>query len=127
MSERRELQEFSPKGIRIPAQGKRVFERRPGLRLMGIVCALQGHGNAMIAIQIKKSCGNCVLTVPLPLQGKSMFLTGDPGRRSKTSLPWAGIRSPFRGKISPSVALRRFHEEYEESCPLPSPQRVGGI
>ena len=27
------LQEFSQKGIRIPALGKRVFERRPGLRL----------------------------------------------------------------------------------------------
>ena len=27
-----------------------------------------------------------------------MFLTGDPRWRSKTRLPWAGIRSPFRGK-----------------------------
>ena len=61
--------------------------------------ALQGHGNAMTAIEIKKSCGNCVLTVPLPLQGKSMFLVGDPGRRSKTSVPWAGIRSPFGKEI----------------------------
>ena len=85
--------EFSPKGIRIPARCKRVFERRlifpegdtdtspgqaslrapPWVAVGGIVGALQGHGNAMIAIQIEKSCGNCVLTVPLPLQGKSIF------------------------------------------------------
>ena len=40
------------------------------------------------------------MAVPLPLQGKSVFLIGDPGRRSRTRLPWAGIRSPFRGKNS---------------------------
>ena len=28
----------------------------------------------------------------------NLFLTGAPGRRSRTSLPWADIRSPFRGK-----------------------------
>ncbi len=33
------------------------------------------------------------------LQGKSVFFDCDPGRRSRTSLPWASFRSPFRGKI----------------------------
>ena len=56
-----------------------------------------------------------VLTVPLPLQGKSMFLTGDPGRRSKTRLPRAGIRSPFRGKTL-IVQVRDF------ACALSFPE-----
>ncbi len=45
---------FSPKGIGIPAQGKRVFERRPGFRFRVIVGALKGHWNAINAIRVKK-------------------------------------------------------------------------
>ena len=48
--------------------GQASLRAPPRVAVEGIVGALQGHGNAMIAIQIKKSRGNCVLTVPLPLQ-----------------------------------------------------------
>jgi hypothetical protein len=33
--------------------------------------------------------------VPVPLQGSHNPLNRNPGRRSKTSLPWASIRIPF--------------------------------
>ena len=35
---------FSPKGIRIPVQGKQVFERRPGLRLRELWVPCRGTG-----------------------------------------------------------------------------------
>ena len=68
------------------------------------------------------NAGNGVSLVPLPLQGKSVFLIGDPGRRSKTRLPWAGIRSPFRGKTRRSAeeaehppVHARFHPPHSKS------------
>jgi hypothetical protein len=40
---------------------------------------------------------NCVSPVPLPLQGNAVVFYYDPGRRTRTSLPWADIRSHFSG------------------------------
>jgi len=62
-----------PEGDTDTSPGEASLRAPPGVAVEGIVGALHGHGNAMIAIQIKKPCGICVLTVPLPLQGKSIF------------------------------------------------------
>ena len=89
---------ISPKGIRMPAQGKRVFERRPGFRLRGIACALKGHGNVMIAIRVKQFMRKLCIDGSIALSGQiRFFLIGDPGRRSRTSLPGL-ISAPLSGE-----------------------------
>jgi hypothetical protein len=62
-----------PEGDTDTSPGEASLRAPPWVAVEGIVGALHGHGNAMIAIQIKKPCGICVLTVPLPLQGESIF------------------------------------------------------
>jgi hypothetical protein len=43
-----------------------------------------------------------------PLQGTPLFIDTNPGRRSKTSLPWASICCPFRAKRHFTTTLIEF-------------------
>ena len=108
---------FPLKGERIPAQGKLVRERRPGapIKKTDLPC----KGNGTVNTQFPLHCLNriTIIAFPCPFRAPTIALNRNPGWRSMTRWPWAGIRIPFREKTC-CLIWYRFPRWGTDDCHL---------
>ena len=89
---------FSPKGIRISAQGKRVVERRPGFRMEKYMCPEGGKeyaGRDTARNMLQKSCQR----FPCPCRAISLFRIKTQGGARRRACPGL-VSAPLSGEKS---------------------------